>query len=65
MANDMPPSYLETQLQQLALDDQNPSELKRLVVAVDYGTTYTGFSHVGTQGSHVKTLDDVTCVRDW
>ncbi|KXT08547.1 hypothetical protein AC579_10244 [Pseudocercospora musae] len=37
----------------------------KIVLGVDFGTTFTGISWVSTEGAHVKVLDDVHCVRDW
>ena len=53
----------------------------KLIVGVDFGTTYTGkvfgmvsaafaygiigVSWVSTDGAHLKTLEDVHCIRDW
>ncbi|CAK1359214.1 unnamed protein product [Cercospora beticola] len=43
----------------------NAATVHKLVVGVDFGTTYTGISWVSTEGGHVKILEDVHCVRDW
>ncbi|EME86907.1 uncharacterized protein MYCFIDRAFT_172600 [Pseudocercospora fijiensis CIRAD86] len=49
------------------LSDTPPqrSGLHKIVIGVDYGTTFTGISWVSTEGAHIKVLDDVHCVRDW
>ncbi|EMF08039.1 actin-like ATPase domain-containing protein [Sphaerulina musiva SO2202] len=40
-------------------------EVHKLVVGIDFGTTFTGVSHVSTAGAHEKTLDDVEAINDW
>ena len=37
----------------------------KLIVGVDFGTTFTGISWVSTEGAQGKTLDDIHCIRDW
>ncbi|KXS95922.1 hypothetical protein AC578_5199 [Pseudocercospora eumusae] len=46
-------------------DPPSSTHVHRLIVGVDFGTTFTGVSWVSTDGAHVKVLDDVHCVRDW
>lgn len=37
----------------------------KIVVGVDFGTTFTGISWISTDGAHVKVLHDVHCINDW
>ncbi|KAM3421123.1 hypothetical protein BST61_g1536 [Cercospora zeina] len=37
----------------------------KLIVGVDFGTTFTGISWVSTQNAQGKELKDVDCIRDW
>lgn len=45
--------------------DSPAIEVHKLVVGIDFGTTFTGVSHVSTAGAHEKTLDDVEAINDW
>lgn len=36
----------------------------KIIVGVDFGTTFTGISWISTEGAHVKILDDVHCIND-
>lgn len=56
---DRPPPYSET------MADASEAKVQKLIVGVDFGTTFTGISWVSTEGAHSKTLDDVHCIRDW
>lgn len=44
---------------------QEEPELLKLVIGIDFGTTFTGVSFISNEGVHVKIADDVTCVDDW
>lgn len=45
--------------------EQEEQQLLRLIVGVDFGTTFTGVSFISNEGTHVKIAEDVTCVDDW
>ncbi|KXT06267.1 hypothetical protein AC578_9157 [Pseudocercospora eumusae] len=55
----MPRQYTE------GTNARRDNERHRLVVGIDFGTTYSGVSFVGTEGRHAKVLEDVLCVREW
>ncbi|KAK4609911.1 Heat shock protein 12B [Fulvia fulva] len=40
-------------------------DVHKIIVGVDFGTTYTGISWVSSEGLNVKSLDEVHCIRDW
>ncbi|KAF7188334.1 Heat shock 70 kDa protein 12B [Pseudocercospora fuligena] len=47
------------------INERRDNERLRLVVGIDFGTTYSGVSFVGTEGRQAKVLEDVLCVREW
>lgn len=55
-----PPPYSE-------IDASGPTQpdVHKIILGIDFGTTFTGISWVSTEGAHDKTLEDVHCVRDW
>ncbi|GIZ37993.1 hypothetical protein CKM354_000142000 [Cercospora kikuchii] len=57
--HESPPPY------SAVMEEPLNSTVHKLVVAVDFGTTFTGISWVSTEGAHGKTLDDIHCIRDW
>ncbi|KAF7189778.1 Heat shock 70 kDa protein 12B [Pseudocercospora fuligena] len=40
-------------------------KLHKIIVGVDFGTTYTGVSWVTTEDATQKTVEDIICIRDW
>lgn len=58
--SDNPPPYTATNM-----IGQQQSAVHKLIVGVDFGTTFTGVSWVSSEGAHVKNIDDVHCINDW
>ncbi|KAF7196935.1 Heat shock 70 kDa protein 12B [Pseudocercospora fuligena] len=66
-----PPPYsavpnINQQMSNLSIDAPAPAPPgPKIVVGIDFGTTYTGVSYIFTTGDSAKTLEDVNVIQNW